>query len=282
VVAQHDPVVFFHVMKCGGTSVRAALAKGALAPIDDAETSAPDGSGAKVAAGGTHPEISEPVATEGTAAQVAPGATHAEIFELDGTAAKVAAGGAHADNWRFRDALLLYVLQAMRPSLVLGHFRYRDRCQELADSAHFVTVLRDPVERMVSLYKYRRYKDGIDVAVSTDFEEFIATKRWMKEGHAYVDVFSGTDDLDPRSDEAIAAAVANLRRFAVVGFTDRLEDFSSQVSSLWGREVSIPILNQSPAPELPESEIGAGALEQARVVCEPDIRVYEQALAVTV
>ena len=233
------PLVFFHVMKCGGTSVRAGLAVGAAGR---------------------------------------PGGT--EIFELDGQVAQAAAGGTNADNWRFRDALLPYVLVAMRPSIVVGHFRYRDGYNELLDSAHFVTMLRDPVDRLVSLYKYRRYKEGIDVPVSISFDEFIGSKRWAKEGHAYVDTFSGSDDLDPRSDEAVSAAVANLRRFAVVGVIDRLEDFSQQVTSCLGRPVTIPMLNKSPAPGARgDTDIDAGTLERAREVCEPDSQVYEQAMA---
>jgi hypothetical protein len=230
------PLVFFHVMKCGGTSVRAALATGVAA-----RRNGPD------------------------------------VFELDGEAAKVAAGGTDLDNWTFRDALLPYVLQTLRPPVVLGHFRYRDRYAQVVDSAHFVTVLRDPVERIVSLYKYRRYKADVDVPVSLTFDEFLATKRWAKEGHLYVDTFRGRDDLDSRSDEAVAAAVANLRHFAVVGFLDRLEDFSSRVTECTGKPVTIPIYNTSPAPE--DSDIDAAARERAKAVCEPDCRLYEQVRA---
>lgn len=231
---QNDPVVFFHVMKCGGTSVRNALAIGLTGKRD------------------------------GT-----------ELFELDGEAAKAAAAGKHADNWRFRDGLLAYVLMTERPALVMGHFRYRDRFAELLETNRFVTVLRDPVERIVSLYKYRRFKDTIDVPVSMSFDDFIAHKRWAKEGHAYVDTFCGRDELDPRSDEAVAAAVANLRKYAVVGFTDRLADFGRRIGDIAGRPVNMEVTNRSPAPE-GDRDITSEARERARVVCEPDVRVYEQ------
>jgi SAM-dependent methyltransferase len=240
--ADQKPVVFFHVMKCGGTSVRAALAAGL---------------------GGD---------TKGNVRDPGP-----RVFELDGAAAKFAAGGTNHDNWLFRDALLPYVLQAMRPGVVLGHFRYRDRYEELADSTHFVTVLRDPVDRIVSLYKYRRYKSGIDLPVSMTFDEFLATSQWMKEGHLYVDTFCGRDGLDPRSDLAIAAAIANLRRFAVIGFTERLDDFSTLVTAQTGKRVSVPMYNTSPAPE--GEQVDEATLERARVVCAPDTALYEEILA---
>jgi len=248
-VTDQKPTVFFHVMKCGGTSVRAGLATGATGERPGTVT------------------LTESARELG----------NRQIFELDGETAKVAAGGTNADNWAFRDALLPYVLLAMQPSVVLGHFRYRDRYRDFLDSAHFVTVLRDPVERIVSLYKYRRYHEGIDIPVSTGFDDYIANSRWAKEGHAFVDTFVGRDGLDPRSDEAVAAAAANLRRFAVVGFLDRLDDFSSQVTSRIGKPVTMPMLNASPAPA--DSDIDDDALERARLVCAPDIQVYEQALA---
>jgi hypothetical protein len=230
----NEPVVFFHVMKCGGTSVRNGLALGLTGQREGAE-----------------------------------------CFELNGEAAKAAAAGKHADNWRFRDGLLAYVLMTEPPPLVMGHFRYRDRFADFLETAHFVTVLRDPVERVVSLYKYRRYKDTIDVPVSMSFDDFISHKRWAKEGHAYIDTFCGRDDLDPRSDEAIAAAVANLRKFAVVGFTDQLAEFARRVGAVVGRPVKMEVTNRSPAPD-GERDVTAASREHAREVCDPDVRVYEQ------
>jgi len=234
--SDQKPLVFFHVMKCGGTSVRAGLATGT--------------------AGRRHGP---------------------EIFELDGAAAGAAAGGGVADDWKFRDALLPYVLATTHPAVVLGHFRYRDRYRDLADGAHFVTVLRDPVDRIVSLYKWRRYKEGITAPVSRSFDQLVASGRWAKAGQAYVDAFCGNDELDPKSEAAAAAAVENLRRFAVVGLIDHLDDFSSRVSACLGRVVSIPVLNRSPAP--PDAEIDADARERAKVLCAPDYRVYDQLVA---
>lgn len=252
------PVVFFHVMKCGGTSVRAGLSTGAInrppLPVLPPEP-------------GEEDAVPEPPS---------PPTLESPIFELSGEAAKAAAGGTNHDNWIFRDALLPYVLEAMQPALVLGHFRYRDRYASLAETNHFVTVLREPVDRIVSLWKYRRYKEGVDVPVSMSFDDFLESRRWSREGHAYVETFCGRSDLDLRCDEAVAATVENLRRFSVVGFTDRLDSFSSLVSEALDSTVTIPMYNLSPAPE--DAEISAESMERARVVCEPDSRVYEQVL----
>ena len=221
-------------MKCGGTSIRWALAE--------------------AAAGGL----------EGPS-----------VFELDGQAALQAVDGDNGRNWAFRDALLRYLLTTAPPAVVLGHFRFRDDHAAHLGSAHFVTVLRDPVDRLVSLYRYRRWKEGVDVPVTGTLAEFLETPRWQKEGHLYVDTFCGADGLDPRSDEAVAAAVANLRRFAAIGLIDRLDEFAAAVGSLLGTPVAIPVLNTTPAPAAGSAEADPVLLERAREVCEPDIRVYE-------
>jgi hypothetical protein len=231
--SDHKPLVFFHIMKCGGTSVRAGLAMGAAGRRRGPE-----------------------------------------IFELDGPAATAAAAGTAADDWKFRDALLPYALLTLHPAIVLGHFRYRDRYEELTGSVHMVTVLRDPLERLVSLYKWRRYKQGIGRPVELGFDELVASGRLAQAGHEYVDVFCGNDDLDPRSDAAADAAVANLRRFAAVGILDRLDEFSSRVTTCLGKPVTIPVLNRSPAPA--DADIDPAALERARELCAPDYRVYNE------
>ena len=106
------------------------------------------------------------------------------------------------------------------------------------------------------------------------FDELIRSGRWKNFGHEYVDIFCGSDDLDPCSNEAADAAVANLRRFDAVGFIDRLDEFSSRVTECLGKPVTIPVLNRSPAPA--DADIDAAALELARELCAPDYRVYDQ------
>jgi hypothetical protein len=232
--ARHDPVVFLHVMKCGGTSVRAGLSRAIGGDAD-------------------HP-----------------------IFELQGQAVIGVVGGRHADNWQFRNRLLHYLLLGPRPSLVLGHFRYRNEYDELLGAAHFVTVLRDPLERFVSLYKYRRHKDTVDVPVSGSFEQFLETPRWQKQGHVYVTTFSGRDDLDPHSEEAIEQTISNLGRFAVVGDITNVGSFCDGVAAIIKKPVEIPRFNPSPSPAGSGSaEIDPESLARAREICAPDQAVYD-------
>ena len=139
-----------------------------------------------------------------------------------------------------------------------------------------MTVLRNPVDRIVSLYKYRLYQEGIDVAVTGSFDEFLGSKRWAKEGHAYVATFCGNPNLDPRSEPAVASAVANLGRFPVVGFTDALDEFSRQVGDLVGTPMSISVVNPSPAPEVALDREITEAGDRLLEICAPDLQVFER------
>ena len=231
------PVVFLHVMKCGGSAVRAGLATGLT------------------------------------------GARHGpSVFELDGRATKAAAGGNILDDWAFRDALLHYVVATQDPAVVVGHFRYRDAHAPLLERAHVVTVLRDPVERLLSLYRYRRYGAGVDrprprtldLPLSRTLEEQVASDRWVGEGHRYVSTFCGHDGLDPRSDAAIDATVANLRRFALVGVAEDLDRFGEELSAIVGTPIAFPVLNTSPAPvPEPSHEVDPAVLTRLRGALRP-------------
>jgi hypothetical protein len=223
--------VFVHIMKCGGTSVRGGLARGLLGRR-----------------------------------------TSDALFELDGQSANAATGAVtNETNWEFRDALLAYELLTASPQLALGHFRYRSRYAELFPDARFITVLREPVDRLVSLYNYRRFRPNVHWPVGMTFDDFLESP-WGAEGHNYVRTFCGRAGLDPKSDEAVAAAIENLQRFAVVGCTSRLDQFAGAVSELVGKPVSFPRRNAKDAwsetVEVPEPD--AESIERARQICKPE------------
>jgi hypothetical protein len=228
------PVVFFHVMKCGGTSIRAGL-------ID-------------ALAGG------EP----------------SEFFELDGRASVHATGwmAGRDDLWRFRDALLLYVLEAMQPSLVVGHFRFHERHARLLDSAHLVTVLRNPVERLISLYEYRRFGGASLRPTSLTFEDYLATEEAEMEGRRYVETFYGGARHDATSAEAVDRAIQHLRQFAAVGFLGDIDDFTVRLGALTGTSVGVPFLNRSAAPTGHRDHLPETTVERLQEICRPDLRVF--------
>jgi len=228
------PIVFLHVMKCGGTAVRRGLALGIAG-----ERHGPD------------------------------------VFELDGLAADRSSGGTTRDQWRFRDQLLSYVLATEPPPLVMGHFRYAESHEDLLDRASFITILRDPIDRLTSLYKYRRYKDDVRKPVGGTLEEYVETAAARREGHHMVWLFCGDPRMDPRSDEAIESAVSNLRRFASVELLVHMDRLAETVSQLAGRPVEFPLRNPRPAPPGAPSGPTDAVRSVMAEVCRPDIELVD-------
>lgn len=107
-----------------------------------------------------------------------------------------------------------------RPDLraVIGHFWYGLH-EHVARPAVYVTALRNPVERMVSLYCYARLQDTISL------DEFVATPPFREVDNDQTRRLAGADpEIGACTPEMLAAAKENLRRFAVVGTIERLDD----------------------------------------------------------
>lgn len=213
-------------MKCGGTSVRAALAEGATS-----------------------------------------------VFTLSGKAAVQAAGGflAQDENWRFRAELLTYLLEVGEHDAILGHFRYDGAHERYLDAADFVTVLRPPAERFRSLYDYRQARSAPTVKADRPLDEILDDPTWQAAGRVYADTFCGDPSLVPGSAEAVDAAVANLRRLAVVGRLDDMSSFGAAVARVTGRPVTIPTRNAGKA----QTDMVAEQQAAIEELCRPDQAVYD-------
>ena len=144
-------------------------------------------------------------------------------------------------------------------------------------SPHFVTVLRDPVERIVSLYKYRRYKRGRrrpgvarlrrvhrDEALGEVGPPVRRYVLWTTTSSIPVPTRRSTPP-SPISDASPRLASS------IVSTTSRA---GSRVPPQAGDH---PDVNRSPAPD--DADIDPASLERARELCAPDYRVYNQLVA---
>jgi hypothetical protein len=115
-----------------------------------------------------------------------------------------------------------------RARLVLGHLNYGvDRW--LARDARYITVLRDPVSRVLSLYRYilREPKHPLHeklTASGSSLEEFVDTridKTQVENGQ--IRQIASVQDRDPTGEDA-QIALRNLQSFLVVGLTERFDE----------------------------------------------------------
>ena len=237
------PIWFLHVTKCGGTSLRTAIMQ-------------------SLREGGAHPaqfHLHDAVTSSRLAAQLG-----VETFSL-------------------RDAMLGYELVQNHRRFIAGHFRYTQHLHEpLLSRCLPITLLRDPVDRFLSLFYYNSFKSTDYGKETLPLEAYLERPRARRSAEDYVRLFRGAGGSHNQFADAagVRSAVQNLRRFAVVGTLDDLPAFVASLEQQAGIRVSIPMQNRSPAPEeARHRQIDEAMLEHIKALCEPSIEVYETVLA---
>jgi Sulfotransferase family len=236
-------VCFFHVQKCGGTSIRAAI-RCAFRPRRPEEV----------------------------------------VIEMDGAASTRQAAHFGMSNFAFRDQLLAYHLDSKYTRAVMGHFRYTASAHErFLDRAKFVTVLRDPADRLLSSYFYDRYKVEEHGKVDDSLRDFLVdaygepTLRGRSHAEWYVGMFRGDGVNRPcRARQVdVDRAIANLRRFHLVGFLDDLAPFVARLEEWSDAPLDVPDLNRSPAEAKHRREVTPDLQEVVDEICRPARAVYD-------
>ncbi len=154
-----------------------------------------------------------------------------------------------------------YILPALgRGDLraVVGHFWFGLH-EHVGRPWTYVTLLRDPVERVVSLYHYLQQEERMSL------EEFAASPPFREADNDQVRRIAGADpEIGGCTDAMLDAAKDNLRRhFAVVGVTERFDETLALLDRRlgWTREVASYPRNVNPArrptDSLPRSTVEA-------------------------
>lgn len=180
-----------------------------------------------------------------------------------------------------RATLLHYHLQDSTIGYVSGHVPFtREIGEDFADEWHFVTILRNPVDRFISEYLYNRYKPQDHFSISEDVEPFLETPEARRLGSQLVNFLTGRADVyTTPTGPQVRAAVENLEYFSVVGVTERMTDFASGVKERFGRSLTIGRENRSPAPE--EARVpfeDPVVMKRIEELNEGDAEVYERAI----
>lgn len=231
-------VVFHHVPKCGGTSVALALRKRYI-----------------LSQGTVKPQESF------EAFQMFTGRDDREAMLRD--------------VLDLREQMLLYLL-AEDVRCVSAHVRFSAAAhRHFAPRYKFVTILREPVSRFISNYGWSYDRKGAFARIDLPLDDFLETPRARAMGAAYVENFCGFGSQeDMTTPQAVAAAIANLKKFDVVG---RLDRFAADMKSALGVRLRIGHDNkkgvQRPITAAPVTEA-----QRARItaLCAPDLEIWRQ------
>ena len=146
--------------------------------------------------------------------------------------------GAHDDYsvLKLREILLIYFMSQQQNKYIAGHFSFsKIAYNKYSNKYKFITVLRDPIKRFISLYFYNRYKDSNHCKIEQDITSFIETNYGNSQGYEYVKFLGGPEKAgDYTSRKAIDRAKRNLNKFTVVGCLEYQDDFVHQFKKHFG------------------------------------------------
>jgi len=185
------------------------------------------------------------------------------------------------DMMKARESQLITHLASPMMVYTNGHCIARPQVvSKFCPQWHFVTVLRDPVDRFISEYVYNRYKASEWLKNDEDIATYLSSDRAVAAGMTYAKYFSGIDDPQAMlhsPDEAVSKAVANLKQFAVCGTLDNMAAWENTFNNTFNTRISIANRNTSPNKSA-NAEITSNSEVMAKItaLCDIDQKIYNE------
>ncbi|MEE2692631.1 MAG: hypothetical protein VX640_13935 [Pseudomonadota bacterium] len=182
-------------------------------------------------------------------------------------------GDRGAEVFSLREKMLL-AFMANDCALVHGHILFSQKAdRHFGERYKYVTMLRDPVSRVISNYRAAQ-RAGY---VCDEFSVYLNTRIGRAHATHNLRYFSGrafVEEADAAA--ALIEAKAAIDRFAVIGFVDAMDDFVSRFEEVFGARLSIGRYNvgKSAPPE-----IAADERRRLEALCAADIELHEYAMA---
>jgi hypothetical protein len=202
----------------------------------------------------------------------------------------------YSESGNYQEFLLTYYLNH-NVSFISGHFTTSETILNIfGDRYWFVTCLRDPVERFISQYLYDKFlelKSNGQIALNitnsareNELQLYLKSWRGWFVSHIYIWMLGGhkyTDELNSLSAKTIAKK--NIAQFDLVGFTDALPDFTDRLGELMNCKLKLKVDNSTKKQSV-DNEIDLGPYrdlftaevkKQIKDLCKDDYEVYNYA-----
>ena len=235
--------LFFHLPKCGGTSLAAALY-------------------------GTVPLHQRIGVIDALATRRAAAIRHLGVD--DAIACHEDLPNGHL-TFALRENLMLTHM-AWNTPLIHGHMLFSTSAAKHFGGAYkAVSMMRDPVERSISNYRMA-VRAGV---IADDVDAWLNGPVGKSMTQLYLRYFSGRNVVGENDTQAcLSEAVNNLSRFALIGFIDQQTHFSRNFADLFGPNLSLPRYNIGAGPEL---QLNADQRQRLDALCAPDQEVFARA-----
>lgn len=155
-----------------------------------------------------------------------------------------------------------------------GHFRFHEGIyQNTKDNRIYTTILRHPVKRFISHFRYVRARHGAH-KVDHELEAFLATEKALRYGSHYLFYFAGVFQSESQNLKAdVKKAVQALKKFNLVGFVDDMDGYRHQLQSVLNTRILDWHRNSS--PDTQPIDLSDEIMKQIEEVNAPDIEIYE-------
>lgn len=200
-------------------------------------------------------------------------------FNIKLQASQRASQASSLDMMSVREIILSYNLSIPQNHYGRGHVYCRPKLVEsFMNDWDFITILRNPIDRWISLYVYNTYKSGVWGKNTLPIDDYVLSKQGKMVGMTFVRYFSNMpSNYMGNLDEFVDEAVENLGRFSLVGTVESIEEWCRSFKTYFGKEISIPKKNISPNKEAVDRiRSNDSLMRKIEVLCEPDIRVYQR------
>ena len=176
---------------------------------------------------------------------------------------------------RFRVELLHYLMWK-DVFFIGGHVPFNHTAYQQFRGYNLITVLRDPVERYISEYFYN-YQRNHQSKIDMDFADYIESPLGQRNAMKFCEYFCGTTELTiDNPGNLVKQAKDHLEKFSVIGFTENMPQFESDVRSALGVRVSFGVQNKRTTSDKAVSDIVTPELKQrVTEMCRFDQEIYE-------